>query len=107
MCFIAEGAASMFATTPDGAQLPIGDLGPGDFIGGSALTRQKMTVGVVAKTDTTLIAVATDAMSSIVQGDHRLARQIGDAIEMRRRAAREAIAEATQHSVGVASEPSV
>ena len=103
MCFIAEGSASMFATTPDGAQLSIGDLGPGDFIGGSALTRQKMTVGVVAKTDATLIAVSTEAMSSIVQGDHRLARQIGDAVEMRRRAAREAIAEATQHRLAAES----
>jgi len=99
MCFIAEGAAIMFATTPQGAQLAVGELGPGDFIGGAALTRQKMTVGVVAKTDATLIAVATEAMSSIVQSDHRLARQIGDTVEMRRRAAREAIAEATKLNV--------
>lgn len=99
MCFIAEGEASMFARTHDGAQLPIGDLGPGDFIGGSALTRQKMTVGITAKTDAMLIAVSTEAMNSILQRDHRLARQIGDAIEMRRQAAREAIAEAVQHGV--------
>ena len=60
-------------------------------------------MGVVAKTDATLIAVSTEAMSSIVQGDHRLARQIGDAVEMRRRAAREAIAEATQHRLAAES----
>ena len=53
----------------------------------------------MAKTDATLIAVATEAMSSIVQSDHRLARQIGDTVEMRRRAAREAIAEATKLNV--------
>jgi len=100
MCFVAEGEATMYGMTPDGAQVPIGDLDPGDFIGGAALTGQKMTVGVRAKTDATLIAVSKEAMSSIVQGDHRLARQIGDAVEMRRQAAREAIAQAVQHGVG-------
>jgi hypothetical protein len=32
-------------------------------------------------------------MNAIVKRDHRLARQIGDSIEIRRRAAREALAE--------------
>jgi ribosomal protein L13E len=31
-----------------------------------------------------------------VQKDHRLARQIGDSVDMRRRAAREALAEAAR-----------
>ena len=100
LCFVAEGEAEMYAVTPDGVQIPIGELSPGDFIGGSALTRQKMTVGVRATTDATMIAVAPDAMSSIVQRDHRLARQIGDAVEMRRQAARESIAQAVAHGVG-------
>jgi small-conductance mechanosensitive channel len=97
MCFIAEGTAGMYAVTPDGAQVPIGDIGPGDFIGGSALTKQKMSVGVRATSDSVLIAVSNDAMSSIVQQSPRLARQIGDAVEIRRQAAREAIAQAVQH----------
>jgi small-conductance mechanosensitive channel len=99
MCFIADGQASMFATTPQGAVIPLGNLGPGDFIGGAALTRQKMTVGVSSTTDTTLIAVDTDAMNAIVKRDHRLAKQIGDAVELRRQARREAIAEAARHGV--------
>jgi CRP-like cAMP-binding protein len=55
-----------------------------------------MMTGVVALTDTTVVAVSREAMNAIVQKDHRLARRIGDAIDMRRRAAREAIAEAAR-----------
>ena len=53
-----------------------------------------MITGVVALTDVTLVLVSRDAMNSVVQQDHRLARQIGEAIELRRRSAREALSEA-------------
>ena len=96
MGFITEGKVAMFAATPDGGRIPLGDLEAGDYIGGTSLTRQKMAVGVYALTDVTIVAVSRDAMNLIVQQDHRLARQIGDAIEMRRRAAREALAEIGQ-----------
>jgi CRP-like cAMP-binding protein len=55
-----------------------------------------MITGVAAVIDTTIIAVSRDAMNAIVQRDHRLARRIGEEIEMRRRAAREALAEAAE-----------
>jgi CRP-like cAMP-binding protein len=55
---------------------------------------------VVALTDTTIVSVSREAMNGIVQKDHRLARQIGDAIEMRRRAAREALEELAEHASG-------
>lgn len=94
--FITEGEVGMFVTTPDGRRLPLGNLGAGDYIGGTALTRQKMVVGVVALRDTTLVAVHRDAMNTVVEQDHRLARQIGEHIDLRRKAAREALAEAAQ-----------
>ncbi len=96
MAFITEGKVELVASTHGGVRVSLGDLGPGDYIGGSSLTMEKMPVGVVALTDTTVVAVSREAMNDVVQRDHRLARQIGEAIEMRRRAAREAIAEATQ-----------
>jgi small-conductance mechanosensitive channel len=94
--FIVEGAVLMFVDTADGRRLTLGDLGAGDHIGGTALTRQRMITGVAAVIDTTIIAVSRDAMNAIVQRDHRLARRIGEEIEMRRRAAREALAEAAE-----------
>lgn len=94
--FVAEGALGMFTNTENGRQLALGELGVGDFIGGTALTRQRMITGVVALTDTTIVAVPREAMDAVVQQDPRMARQIGESIELRRRAAREALAEAAQ-----------
>lgn len=94
--FITEGTVGMIVNTEAGRQLILGELGAGDYIGGTSLTRQKMITGVIALTDTTIIAVPREAMESVVQQDPRLARQIGDSIEMRRRAAREALTEAAQ-----------
>lgn len=96
MGFITEGVVEMYVTADDGRRLPLGELGPGDYIGGTALTRQRMITGVKAQTDTTIVAVPREAMTAVAQRDHRLARQIGDAVEMRRRSAREALAEAAQ-----------
>jgi hypothetical protein len=73
-----------------------------DYIGTTALTRQRMLTGGVALTDTTIVSVPRDAMNIVVQQDPRLARQIGEAIEIRRKAASEALAEAAQ-GVRVAS----
>jgi len=94
--FITEGTVEMVVHTEDGRRLPLGELGVGDFIGGTSLTRQRMITGMVALTDATIVAVSRDAMNTVAQQDHRLARQIGDMIEMRRRTAREALAEAAQ-----------
>ncbi len=96
VCFITEGRVTMYAEAQDGRRLELGDLGPGDYFGGTALTRQRMLVGVLARTDCKVIAVTRQAMEEIVREDHRLARQIGEAIELRRKAANAALAEAAQ-----------
>ena len=94
--FIAEGTVGMFVYAEDGRQLPLGELTSGDFIGGTALTRQRMLTGAVALTDITIVSVPREAMNDVVQQDHRLARQIGDTIDMRRESARAALLEAAQ-----------
>lgn len=55
-----------------------------------------MIVGVVAITDTIVIGISREAMSTVAQRNNRLARKLGDVIEMRRRSARDALAEAAQ-----------
>jgi hypothetical protein len=96
MGFVTDGVAEMFVIAEDGRRLPIGELGVGEYFGGSSLTRQRTTTGVSALTDMSVVAVSREAMNAIVQKDHRLARQIGDSVDMRRRAAREALAEAAR-----------
>jgi len=100
MAFITEGRVGLFAAPPAGGRIPLGELGAGDYVGGTSLTRQRMIAGVIAMTDATVVAVSRDTMNAIVQKDHRLARQIGDTIELRRRAAREALADVTQRTAG-------
>ncbi|EHB47071.1 cyclic nucleotide-regulated small mechanosensitive ion channel [Mycolicibacterium rhodesiae JS60] len=94
VCFITAGSVEMVVYAEDGRELSLGQLGVGDYIGGTSLTRQRMITGVVALTDTTLVSVPRDAMNSVVQHNARLARQIGEVIEMRRKAATDALAEA-------------
>ena len=94
--FITEGRVGMFVMAEDGRQLDLGEVGAGDFLGATALTRQRMITGAVALEDTSIVAVPRRAMDTVVQRNPRLARQIGDSIEMRRRAARDALAEASQ-----------
>lgn len=94
--FITEGSVALTVRTEDGRELPLGHLGIGDYIGTTALTRQRMLTGVVALTDTTLVAVPREAMNTVVQQYPRLARQIGESIEIRRREATAALAEAAR-----------
>jgi CRP-like cAMP-binding protein len=86
----------MFVTADDGRRISLGELGAGDHFGGTALTRQRMIIGMVAITDTIVIGVSRDAMNTVAQQDNRLARQLGDVIELRRRSARDALAEVAE-----------
>ena len=97
--FITEGEVQMFIRTEDGRQLPLGTLGVGDYLGATALTRQRMVVGMAALTDVTIVAVSREAIEQVVRLDHRFARQIGDVIDIRRKAAKEALAEASHTAI--------
>ncbi len=97
--FITEGSVGMFVRTDDGRQLDLGDLGVGDFLGATALTRQRNITGAVALTDTSIVAVPRKTMDAVVQQDPRLARRIGDSIDLRRQRAQEALTEAAQQGV--------
>jgi CRP-like cAMP-binding protein len=90
--FIAEGSVTMVVYTQDGIEVPVGHREAGDYIGTTALTRQRVVSGVIATADTTLISVQRDAISTVVRATPRLARSLGEAIEMRRAAAAAALA---------------
>jgi small-conductance mechanosensitive channel len=96
--FITEGEVQMLIRAEDGREVMVGTLGVGDYLGATALTRQRMTIGMMALTDTTIVAVSRDAIEQVVKRDHRFARQIGDVIDLRRKAAKEALAEASSQT---------
>jgi small-conductance mechanosensitive channel len=90
VAFIIEGAVALTAYTEDGRDIVIGRLDVGDYIGTTALTRQRVLTGAVALRDTTLLSVPRDTMSTVVQRNPHLARMLGETIDLRRRAAEEA-----------------
>lgn len=94
--FITEGSVALVVYTEDGMELTIGHLEAGDYIGTTTLTRQRVVSGVVATADTTIVSVPRDAISEVVRANPRLARSLGEAIEMRRAAACAALAEANR-----------
>jgi small-conductance mechanosensitive channel len=96
VAFIAEGRVAMFVDAEDGRRLELGELGPGDFVGVASLTRQRAITGAFALSDCILVQVSRESMESVVRHDARLARRVGETIDIRRRAAREAIAEASR-----------
>jgi hypothetical protein len=71
-----------------------------DYIGTTALTPQRMLTGDVHSPTPQSCPSPRDAMNIVVQQDPRLARQIGEAIEIWRKAASEALAEAAQGRAG-------
>ena len=94
--FITEGSVALVVYAGDGMELTIGHLGAGDYIGSTALTRQRVVSGVIATADTIIVSVPRDAISEVVRANPRLARTLGEAIEMRRAAASAALAVANQ-----------
>lgn len=74
---------------PSGPQ-NVGQLGSGDYLGMTALTRQKVLAGAHAISDTTVISVPRATLESIVRRNPALAQRLDEAIEVRRRLATEA-----------------
>ena len=85
--FITEGSVAMVVYSADGTQMTVGQLGVGDYVGTTALTRQRVVSGIIALSDTVLVSVPRDSISTVVRANPRLARSLGEAIEMRRAAA--------------------
>jgi small-conductance mechanosensitive channel len=104
VAFITEGAVALTTRAEDGTELAIGRLDVGDYLGTTALTRQRVLTGAVALSDTTVMSIPRDTMSTVVQRNPHLARMLGEMIDLRRRAAEEARATAdrleTQPSIG-------
>lgn len=81
---IVDGDAQLAAVTEDGARLPLGALAVGDFVGLTALTREKLYTTIVAVTDVTLVTVSVGVLEELVHRRPALAREIGQTIDNRR-----------------------
>lgn len=87
---ILSGSVSLVATSPGGDELQLATLGTNDYLGLTTLTRQPVVSTAVANAPTTVIAIPRSVTEEMVRHRPALARQLGDAIEERRNAARTA-----------------
>ncbi|TRW78354.1 mechanosensitive ion channel [Mycolicibacterium sp. 018/SC-01/001] len=91
IAFVLDGELQLTATARDGASVPIGLVEAGDFIGATALTRQRVLTGAVAVVETTVLSIPRHIVAPVVQQHPGLARQLGRTIDLRRRAAEDAL----------------
>ncbi len=87
---IVGGSVSLIARSRNGEEADLTALGAGDYLGLTTLTRQPVVSTAIAAAPTTVIAIPRSATEDMVRRRPALARQLGDAIEERRSAARTA-----------------
>lgn len=89
--FIVQGRARFTADT-SGGRLDVATAEPGDYVGQTALTREKATLTVVAADVLTALVMPLATVDELVRARPRLASEIGKSIELRRKQAADAVA---------------
>lgn len=89
--FIVQGRARFTADTA-GGRLDVATAEPGDYVGQTALTREKATLTVVAADVLTVLVMPLATVDELVRARPRLASEIGQSIELRRKQAADAVA---------------
>lgn len=91
--FVVEGHARMSVEVGDG-RIDFSTVEPGDYIGQTALTREKTLTTVVAADVLTVMVVPLETVDALVRQRPMLAAEIGASIELKRKLASQAIADA-------------
>ena len=93
ICFIVNGRARI-AVEVAGGRLDFSTVEPGDYIGQTALTREKTLTTAVAADVLTVLVMPLETLDALVRQRPRLAAEIGESIELKRKMAAEALATA-------------
>jgi small-conductance mechanosensitive channel len=88
---ILDGTIGRFVVI-EGGTLPIDSLDRGEYVGQTALTRERTLTRSVAESPLTVLRVPSDLIDALVQKHAGLAKEIGQTIDRRRAKAREVIA---------------
>ena len=89
---IVSGRAAL-ALEVDGARIDFGAAEPGDIIGHTALTRERSQAVTVASEILTVVVVPLAAVDELIRARPRLAAEIGESLELKRRMAFDRLAE--------------
>jgi small-conductance mechanosensitive channel len=85
MLFVLRGTSALVAPTPEGGRVPVARVEPGDYLGQTALTREPLLAAAVAVTELAVLRIPVESLDSLVRTRPRLAREIGQVIDKRRR----------------------
>ena len=91
--FVVEGTVRVSVEAKD-ARIDFATVEPGDYVGQTALTREPTLTTSTAADVVTVLVVPLAALDELVRTRPRLAREIGQSIELKRRSAAEALATA-------------
>ncbi|MBW9094280.1 mechanosensitive ion channel [Microbacterium jejuense] len=91
--FIVQGRAR-FTAEAGGGRLDVATAEPGDYVGQTALTREKATLTVVAADVLTVLVMPLSTVDELVRTRPRLASEISASIDLRRKQAADAVASA-------------
>ena len=91
--FVVHGRARLAAEAA-GGRIEFATVEPGDYLGQTALTREKTLTTAVAADVLTVLAVPLATVDELVRQRPRLAAEIGASIELKRKMASEALADA-------------
>lgn len=91
--FIVEGRVRL-AVDAGGGQIEFATAEPGDYVGQTALTREKTLTTAIAADVLTVLVVPLDTVDRLVRTRPLLAQEIGQSIELKRKLAAEALAAA-------------
>ncbi|MFE1646302.1 mechanosensitive ion channel domain-containing protein [Microbacterium sp. P01] len=89
--FIVHGHARLAVESPDG-RIDFATAEPGDYLGQTALTREKTLTTAVAADILTVMVVPLRTIDDLVRARPLLAAEIGQSIELKRKLAAEALA---------------
>lgn len=93
LLFIVSGAAALYLPA-GGDRVPFATADAGDFIGHTALTRERSQALTAAADVLTVLVVPLATLDDLVRSRPRLATEIGESLDLKRRLAEEALASA-------------
>ena len=103
--FVVDGHVRLAVDADDG-RIEFATVEPGDYIGQTALTRERTMTSAVAATVTTVLVLPLATVDELVRMRPLLAKEIGQSIELKRQLAAEALATAGLVRGTVTADPS-
>lgn len=88
---IVSGRAAL-AVEAQGGHVDVGTSGPGDLIGQTALTRERTQALTTASEILTVLVLPLATVDDLIRSRPRLAAEIGESLELKRKAAADALA---------------